>query len=605
MSLLKEQLELCGLELSPGKPVQLEVTRDGLFTLKHGGKYLHSKYSPAKEAERMVAEIPRENDSQLIVFFGGGLGYAVSLYLDRFPNPMLWIEPDMELLQAALNITDFREHLRTGHLSIFAGTPTEDDLDRLFKEKRNEQTVFAWHRATFEPGSAYVLSKELCERHLNRKDVNFATLTKFEKVWSKNLISNLPVIARARPVSRLFNLFPDTPTLVCGAGPSLSRSIPELKKIRNDCLLIAVDTALRVLTAHGIDPDIIMSVDPQALNSYYLEGYEGRGIFVVDPTTSYLSLRHIEPNRIFYTDSPFPLAKHFYSLMGEEPGTIAFGGSVSTNAYDLAQKLGAKEVFLFGQDLSFTGKQAHARGAVLEERLNLKENRLFRRELHNYRQLSALPVRYLPAIGGGETQTNDKLIIFHRWFSERAPRDIQFGVAVQNCSAAGAYLEGVPHGPAQPRGPAPDLSSLQMLEKKPAAEPEQFRNDLLKLHSSLVEFEELIVQGKNLAEKIIKRVREGRLDDTYGKLLIRMDALDTRVASHMEITQIVGNAMQRVIFQITEDYGNLMSEEEKNNPDLNVARKSELFYNGLYEACTSQARWLRKSIAILEIDKTD
>ncbi|EMO25759.1 hypothetical protein LEP1GSC170_4776 [Leptospira interrogans serovar Bataviae str. HAI135] len=36
-----------------------------------------------------------------------------------------------------------------------------------------------------------------------------------------------------------------------------------------------MDTALMVLWNFGIDPDLVFSVDPQALNTKYLEGYNG------------------------------------------------------------------------------------------------------------------------------------------------------------------------------------------------------------------------------------------------------------------------------------------------------------------------------------------
>lgn len=54
----------------------------------------------------------------------------------------------------------------------------------------------------------------------------------------------------------------------------------------------------------------------------------------------------------------------------EEIGVVDFGGSVSTNAVSLAEKMKARNILLVGQDLSFPNKLAHCKGAVLEERLN-------------------------------------------------------------------------------------------------------------------------------------------------------------------------------------------------------------------------------------------
>jgi hypothetical protein len=79
---------------------------------------------------------------------------------------------------------------------------------------------------------------------------------------------------------------------------------------------------------------------------------------------------------------------------------------VSTNAYDLARKMGCNPVFLVGQDLAFSDGQVHARGAALEERLSWKESRVNRREMHNYAQLTAITPLAVEDLRGGLSQTN-------------------------------------------------------------------------------------------------------------------------------------------------------------------------------------------------------
>lgn len=94
-----------------------------------------------------------------------------------------------------------------------------------------------------------------------------------------------------KPVSLLFGLAKDTKVLVVCAGPSLYESIEEIIQYRDHYVMIAVDTALPILDHFRIEPDLVYSVDPQALNSQYLESHTGNSILIFDPTSTYLSLR--------------------------------------------------------------------------------------------------------------------------------------------------------------------------------------------------------------------------------------------------------------------------------------------------------------------------
>ena len=171
-----------------------------------------------------------------------------------------------------------------------------------------------------------------------------------------------------------------------------------------------------------------------------MEGYKGSGYIVFDPTSSYHTLRLSEKFKTgFFTSSPFPLLQIYTKHLKVEVGDIPFGGSVSTNAVSLAELMGASNVYFVGQDLAFTGGFEHCKGAILEERLNFKESRYFRREKHNYSQLSALPKLISIGYDGEEYHSNEKMQIFQKWFGDRAE-----GRNWINLSKKGARIRGVP-----------------------------------------------------------------------------------------------------------------------------------------------------------------
>ncbi len=69
-------------------------------------------------------------------------------------------------------------------------------------------------------------------------------------------------------INKTLNIEPNEQitSLVISAGPSLNKDIEKIKKISDRVIIIAVDTALRFLLKNDIIPDIIIALDPQALN---------------------------------------------------------------------------------------------------------------------------------------------------------------------------------------------------------------------------------------------------------------------------------------------------------------------------------------------------
>lgn len=571
------------------------------------GRALHSRRDPLLEAERRASEI-HSDDDQLVVFFGAGIGYVVRAFLSLKKGSCVWLEPVPEILHAALETLDFSDAMESGRMQICCGVPGPDMVQSLLGDRGNDDVIFVPHRASYSADPVYAEIQKLCERVLNRREVNRATLARFDRDWARNLYANFPFLTKARPVRELFDKASGLPALICGAGPSLSASLSDVAKVRNDILLICVDTALHVLTAHNIDPDIVVTVDPQVLNRAHIEGYRGNAAFVVDPTTSCQTIRLLSPNRTYLAESPFPLARLFFSFLDRPPGEIAFGGSVSTNAYDLAVKMGCRKIFLIGQDMSFPGGLAHAKGAVLEERLNYKESRTFRREMHNYRQLSALPVRFLPAIRGGQTPTNDKLIIFYNWFASRFQRDTASGIEITNCTPDGARIPGIPH---EPSSRLPSLIKSETYTDRPqTAHLPSLRDNLRKPASPMsvrkAPFLEALDQLSRDFEAVSTVLDESiRLsaqasaaiakEGTPPKaVLSALDACDERLRNLSQATEIAGSTAQAAIFRIT------AKEKEKDpgsSDPMRSIQDASQFYSDLRDGCRLHLRGIRKAAA--------
>lgn len=588
---------------------QLTKSKTGDPTLELDGVWIHSRFDPKKEAERFATELPHDGSERIYLLFGAGLGYILPYLIEREKVTIIWMEPHKFFIKEAFQIFDFSKPLLEGKLILITGEGLEDQLSEAVKGKGTHPISFVPHRGSWQwRESDYLKLRHTAEQMFHKKDVNLATLTRFEKIWAKNICYNLPELSKFRPVSDLFGMAEGISIVVCGAGPSLSESIPDLTKYRNQFLLLAVDTALPILTSFGVDPDLIFSVDPQALNSQYLEDYSGDGILIFDPTSTYLSLRlNKGPNKGFVTSSPFPLIGLLERSGDGEIGSVPFGGSVSTNAASLATLMGARSVFLVGQDLSFTKGLAHSKGAVLEERLNYLESRKFRREKHNYKQLFALPQKKVTGNLGETYITNEKMLIFKKWFEDHAKEN-----PWTNLTKFGTKLEGIPYSHFEKEFASDEneikiqtnlvqsvRSQIQSQLKKedPFFDQKQLVSEIKSTTESLLDFVSTIKRGLTVSERIYNQIKRNQINPkTFSEDIKQMDAIDEQVSNKKGLNEILSLGIQRVILTITEGYDDQLTLEEKENARLAVAKKSLLLYEGLYTSVRSTKRMLTKSL---------
>ncbi|MCW7474035.1 motility associated factor glycosyltransferase family protein [Leptospira levettii] len=580
-------------------------------TLEINGVWIHSQFDPKKEATRFVAELPHDGTERIYLLFGAGIGYIIPYLLERSKVTIIWMEPFSFLIQEALAKFDFSEAFLSGKLVLVTGENLEDQLSDAVKGKGTHPISFVPHRGSWQwKETEYLKLKLIAEQMFHKKDVNLATLTRFEKIWAKNICYNLPELSEFRPVADLFGIAKGIKVLIACAGPSLSESIPEILRYRNQFLLLAVDTAVPILTSFGVDPDLIYSVDPQALNSQYLEDYSGEGILIFDPTSTYISLRFEKgPNKGFVTSSPFPLLQLLEKTASAEIGSVPFGGSVSTNAASLGTLMGAEKVYLVGQDLSFSKGLAHSKGAVLEERLNYIESRKFRREKHNYKQLFALPQKQVLGIQNETYITNEKMLIFKKWFEDHSKEN-----PWTNLTKFGAKLEGMEHSSfhiefentsyqkqIQSTVNVKKLIQSKLKDNTPFFERSLLIEDIQKTITSLIDFLILVKQGLTVSQRIYQQIQKNQINPkTFSEDIKRMDLIDEEVSQKKGLNEILSLGIQRVILTITEGYDEHLSLEEKENAQLGVAKKSLLLYEGLYESIRSTKRMLTKSLYRLQ-----
>jgi hypothetical protein len=431
--------------------LQILQAASGVPTVRIGKTYLHSRYDPVREAERSVAG-QQAADISAAVFYGFGLGYLVEAFHRLHPGtPAVVVEADAGMFVEALRARDLRNILKAPELFWHVGENPEAvtmALDSL--PLANLQVI----RLRPALSSDYYHRLDLAIRALlDRREVNLNTLTRFGKLWLRNLVANLREFALSPGVSGLAGRFKDIPALVLAAGPSLDQLLPRLGELRRHMLVVAVDTSYGLCRGAGVEPDILVTVDPQYWNTRHLDWVKlDRAVVISESSAHPRIVKRLADTGacLYFVSSFFPLGGVLEEAVGAK-GKVGAGGSVATTAWDLARLLGCNPVYMGGLDLGYPGARTHCRGTFFEELAHLDSRRLLPVDTVQFRALREAGRILLENNAGGVTTTDRRLIIYKWWFENQMRRHDTGGAIATYClSAQGVRIEGMPYrAPAQ------------------------------------------------------------------------------------------------------------------------------------------------------------
>ncbi|MFO1526249.1 MAG: 6-hydroxymethylpterin diphosphokinase MptE-like protein [Turneriella sp.] len=415
------------------------------------GKLMHSERNAEREAQRAAENL---SGAQALVAVSTGAGFLFG-QLNRALGETLLIEPSAYCLVAFILAGKFTDY--GGKITLFADDLSRSDaLEEILpwlQGKNLKKTLIYCHPPVFVAGKAlYTRAFERVTALFEKRSVNQATIVKFQQLWNKNILLNSRIIRRSATLNDLLQQTPPAAIVLAGAGPSLTQSIPDLIALRDRFVLFAADTALIPLNRAGVFPDFVFSADPQWVNHFFVQSpYAARSQWLMDPVVCpaiphFLAERGAVTafwNNVFLSDTAF---------RSVDRGDVAHGGSVSTNAFDIAVRWLLRRdattepgrLILVGQDLSFPNRQAHCAGAALESAVFAGNHRLSTMEKHNYRQMTAMPVLWEKGIRD-KVRTNGKLRIFLDWFASRAADHAQDRITLINASVDGVLIRGFRH----------------------------------------------------------------------------------------------------------------------------------------------------------------
>ncbi|HOJ28121.1 MAG TPA: DUF115 domain-containing protein [Spirochaetota bacterium] len=562
---------------------------------------VHSKFDPVKEAQRLIDEYDCSQYDCVIVS-GFGFGYHVEWLLQKVKKDatVLILEQFPWMIAAAIAHRDLQVILNDKRVILLVN-PDEETIAIHMKGRSSYKTLFITHRGSFQINpERYTNLQRIAKSYISTKEVNIATLAKFEKLWTSNIARNIREIISAPPAAAFFDRFTNIPAIIVNAGPTLTQSIPYIQKHYNNTVIVAVDTSLKVLEYYGIEPHFCITVDPQLINARYFEGvHTKRTVLIADPMV-HPSTFLFYSGRKAITGVAFEMMKWIEQTIGSY-GNLRYGGSVSTNAYDFAKRLGAHPVIMVGQDLAFTQGLAHVKGAYLDDHIFFRNYRTNTVEMFNRFQLTALPKIFVKGIRSRQVHTNQKMMIFISWFSRLNDPSLI------NATYDGAYIENVVHKTFEEitfqnsglniwnaideiyTHSVPDESAI-------ALRSENLINQLSEMLQQTGTMDAMLQQAIQFSEELIQNIKK-RKTQSIASLVKKLDDIDKKLTELSVTKNLVGLTIQHIIHTVTEGYEideSVTSEQEK------VALKSLYLYKGMLEGLQYSTRVINNMIVLLQ-----
>ncbi len=356
--------------------IDFSLAQDGNKTFTANGIFYHSKYSPAKEAERfsntIKQQLPADFLAKLILIIEPGIDYCSNLIKKSFTDCKI----------AAIRL--FTDYKKTEFNSSFdydipynAGKGFSQLLIDCFGEELLlASAIFIW------PAAKNIFSTQIQQlltdykSALEESKTLLVTRQFFEKKW---LINSCSFINYSKKLV-LPKINDNQNIVITASGPSLEPCIDILKKYKTRFLLICLSSAVPVLLHNQIIPDFILSTDGGFWAGQHLKALKNFcNIPVAAPSEAFIPKIILASNPIIplkYKDSGSFISNTILEKAGINGLDAVRNPTVSGTALFLGLTFNPKNIFFCGLDLAASYGFAHTNPNELEINNSLNDNRI-------------------------------------------------------------------------------------------------------------------------------------------------------------------------------------------------------------------------------------
>ena len=206
------------------------------------------------------------------------------------------------------------------------------------------------------------LLAEAIQRGKKNRIANTSTANKFGASWSKNLLKNLPIIARAPNIHQL-SVKGVKDAVIVASGPSLNKNVQTLATIQDHVFIVAALRSLQTLHDANIKPDLVIQLDAE--DDHVAREFSNKidieiENFLVELTVNPWFLKSNAKNIIWSYPSIFGDIGGRFGV----PPTPFDAPSVAIYGLTLCYLLGFESLCFIGQDLASSDTSQYAEGAT-------------------------------------------------------------------------------------------------------------------------------------------------------------------------------------------------------------------------------------------------
>lgn len=327
------------------------ATKTGLKTVELNGYLLHSKYDPIKEAERIVEKEHKEN--YVHVLFGYGLGYLADALKSKMKNK-----------EELIIIDPFKDSLCTENDEVIDaanGDLIRAKISNTLSHNRRDLRIICSQNYDKLAGEEYILLLKSIKEIQYMKVVSENTIRFANEFWQENYIKNLVFATQDAPLSELNKMY-NCPVVIASGGPSLTKQLPLLKKIRKQIILIASGSTINSLINEQIEPDYVVTIDGADVNYEHFKDLKLIESTLLYSLTSNYKIQHKYSGErcAFLPKIDKQIEHRLRTEYHLELPVIAGGASVANSALTIAKYITSGPIALIGQDLAFTNNLSHA-----------------------------------------------------------------------------------------------------------------------------------------------------------------------------------------------------------------------------------------------------
>lgn len=277
-------------------------------------------------------------------------------------------EPELDIFIEMLKVVNIDQLLEHPQIKLLQVGKVEEDIDQ-FIYMKNLYSL----RPTINVFIPFYTSidKKTMNKYYDKEyrvfTANILALG-FEKSFGtlpyRNSIRNIEHLYHSHSLKPFDNKFDGCAALIVGGGPSLELDIETIKKANDRLLIIAAGSSVQTLLHFGIEPHLLVSMDPSEANGRVFKVIDTTEVPLVFVNQIYSPILEDHPKNNFHAYFANDcIINYCFGDLDLKP-KIRPNPSVSGSAVQLAYYLGAKKILFAGQDLSFPNNKYYSAGAT-------------------------------------------------------------------------------------------------------------------------------------------------------------------------------------------------------------------------------------------------